>query len=192
MRRKVIVIVLLVAFPVGMLLAQQTPPVSTQPAGAQKSLAATLNVYVFPSAGQAASQQSKDESECYQWAVQNTGTDPFAAQKQAQAAQEQAAQQQQQVQQSTQGAGAKGAVKGAAAGALIGEVASNDADEGAAYGAAAGAVMARRGAKKAQAQAQQQTQQQVQQAQALSKEQIDAFHKAFSVCLEAKKYMVKY
>ena len=29
-------------------------------------------------------------------------------------------------------------------------------------------------------------------AQALSKEQVDAFNKAFSVCLEAKKYMVKY
>jgi hypothetical protein len=169
-------------------LAQQ-PPSS---AGAQKTLAATLEVYVFPTVGQPPEQQSKDEAQCYQWAVQNTGTDPFAAQKQAAAAQQQAAQQQQNVQQATQGAGVKGAVGGAAAGALIGEIASNDADKGAAYGAAAGAIVARRRAKHAQAEAQQQGQQQVQQAQALSKEQIDGFRKAFSVCLEAKKYMVKF
>lgn len=192
MRRVIVAFALLATAPAGMLLAQQTPPATAQPASAPKTLAATLSVYVFPAAGQAADQQSKDEAECYQWGVQNTGTDPFAAQKQVEAAQQQAAQQQQQVQQSTQGAGAKGAVKGAAAGALIGEVASNDAGEGAAYGAAAGAVVARRGAKRAQAQAQQQGQQQVQQAQALSKEQTDAFRKAFSVCLEAKKYLVKY
>ena len=47
-----------------------------QPTG-QKTLAATMNVYVFPTQGQAAEQQSKDEMECYNWAVQNTGTDPF-------------------------------------------------------------------------------------------------------------------
>ncbi|HEY4646683.1 MAG TPA: hypothetical protein VIH25_10425 [Steroidobacteraceae bacterium] len=192
MSRFVVAIALLVAAPVGILWAQQTQQAGTQPASAQKTLAATLGVAVFPAAGQAADKQSKDEAECYQWGVQNTGVDPFAAQKQVEAAQQQAAQQQQQTQQATQGAGAKGAVKGAAAGALIGEVASNDAGEGAAYGAAAGLLIARRGAKQAQTQAQQQGEQQVQQAQALSKEQTDAFRKAFSVCLEAKKYLVKY
>ena len=190
MGRAVIAAVLLASAPVGVLVAQQAPP--AQPASGQKTLAATLGVYVFPAAGQAADLQSKEEAECYNWGVQNTGTDPFEAQKQAAAAQQQAAQQQQQVQQSTQGAGAKGALKGAAVGALIGEVASDDAGEGAAYGAATGAVMARRGAKRAQGQAQQQGQQQVQQAQTLSKEQVDGFRKAFSVCLEAKKYLVKY
>ena len=196
MRSNTAVIALLVAAPFGILLAQQPPPASTQapPANtqAQKTLAATLGVAVFPGAGQAASQQSKDEAECYQWGVQNTGVDPFEAQKQVEAAQQQAAQQQQQVQQQTQGAGAKTAVKGAAAGAVIGEVANNDAGEGAAYGAAAGAVAGRRRAKQAQAQTQQQGQEQVQQAQAVSKEQTDAFRKAFSACLEAKKYVVKY
>ena len=189
MKRTVCIVALLASAPFAALLAQQAPPASTT---AQKTLSATLGVYVFPTTGQDATQQSKDEAECYQWAVQNTGTDPFAAQKQTEAAQQQAAQQQQQVQQSTQGAGAKGAVKGAAAGALIGEVANDDAGEGAAYGAAAGAVMGRRSAKRHQAEAQKQGQQQVQQAEALSKEQIGAFNKAFSVCLEAKKYMVKY
>lgn len=192
MKRTVLVVALLAIAPFAALLAQQTPPATPQATSGQKTLSATLGVYVFPTTGQSATQQSKDEAECYQWAVQNSGTDPFAAQKQTAAAQEQAAAQQQQVQQASQGAGAKGAVKGAAAGALIGEVANNDAGEGAAYGAAAGAVVARRGAKRAQAETQKQGQQQVQQAEALSKEQIDAFRKAFSVCLEAKKYMVKY
>ena len=48
----------------------------TQPAQ-QKSLAATMNVYVFPTKGQTAEQQSTDEASCYNWAVQNTGSDPL-------------------------------------------------------------------------------------------------------------------
>jgi hypothetical protein len=185
-----ILLMLFAAAPLAGALAQAPP--AGQPTGGQKALAATLQVYVFPTAGQPAEQQSKDEAACYQWAVQNTGTDPFATGKQVEAAQQQTAQQQQNVQQASQGAGAKGAVGGAAAGALIGEIASNDAGEGALYGAAAGALMARRHARRAQAQTQQEGQAKVQQAQALSKEQMDGFHKAFGVCLEAKKYMVKY
>lgn len=163
---------------------------ASPPAG--KSLAATLNVYVFPSSGQAAAQQSKDEAECYQWAVSNTGSDPFDVQKQqaAQAQQTEAAKQQ--AAQSTKGAGAKGALGGAAAGALIGEIASDDAGEGAAIGAAVGAIGARRRAKSKSEQAVQQAEAQGQQAQQASGTQVENFKKAFSVCLEAKKYMVKY
>ena len=158
----------------------------------QQSLAASLNVYVFPSEGQAADQQAKDESACYQWAVQNTGVDPFELAKQTEAQEQQAQQQNQQVQQSTQGAGAKGAIGGAAAGALIGEIADDDASKGAAYGAAAGAIMARRRSRSAQQQSQQQTEQQVQQIEANSAQQRNNFNNAFSVCLEGKKYMVKF
>ena len=163
----------------------------TQPAE-EKSLAASMNVYVFPSEGQAPGQQSKDESACYQWAVQNTGNDPFELQKQSQQQQQQAAQQQQQIAQAGKGAGARGAVGGAAVGALIGEIASDDAGKGAAWGALAGAVVARRRTQQAKAAASQQVEQQSQQAQQATAEQIDNFKKAFSVCLEAKKYMVKY
>jgi len=91
-----------------------------------KTLASTLEVFVFPSAGQAADQQSKDESECYSWATSNSGSDPFDLQKQS----EQQAQQQ----------------------------------------------------AKEQGAAQQQA----------TAEQVGNFQKAFSVCLEAKEYMVKY
>jgi len=163
----------------------------TQPAQ-QKTLAATINVYVFPTEGQNAGQQSMDEAACYNWAVQNTGSDPFALQKQAEQQSQQADQAQQQIAQSGKGAGAVGAVGGAAAGALIGEIASDDAGKGAAYGAAAGLIIGRRRARMAKDQASQQVEQQSQQAQQATAEQIENFKKAFSVCLEANKYMVKF
>jgi hypothetical protein len=50
----------------------------------------------------------------------------------------------------------------------------------------------RRRAKAAQAQATKQVESQGQQAQQATAEQMLNFKKAFSVCLEAKKYMVKY
>lgn len=180
--------ILLITLVAGSLALGQTPA----PPTGQKTLAATLNVYAFPNKGQTPSQQSEDESACYQYAVTNTGTDPFQLQKQAQQQQQQSAEAQKQAQQAGKGAGAGGAVKGAAAGALIGEIASDDAGKGAAYGAAAGVVAGRRKGKKAQAQAGEQAKEQGQQAQAATQEQMDNFKKAFSVCLEAKNYMVKY
>lgn len=168
----------------------QTPPVSA-PTG-QKSLSATINVYVFPNAGQAPSQQSKDEGECYNWAVQNTGSDPFQIAKQEGQQQQQTAQQEAQAKQAGKGTGAKGALGGAAAGALIGEIASDDAGKGAAIGAGVGLVGGRMKARKQQEQAAAQAQQQGEAAAQASAGQLDNFKKAFSVCLEAKKYMVKY
>ena len=167
----------------------QAPAV--QPASG-KSLASTLNVYVFPSKGQTPSTQSEDESACYTWAVQNTGSDPFALQQKSQQQAQQTDAQKQQVAQSGKGAGAAGAVKGAAAGALIGEIASDDAGKGAAYGAAAGVIAGRRKAAAGKQQATQQVEAQGAQAQAATADQITNFKKAVSVCLEAKNYMVKY
>ena len=157
----------------------------------QQSLASSLNIYVFPSAGQAADQQSKDEAECYQWAVNNTGSDPFAVEKQqaADAAQTEAAAQQ--ASQVATGSGARGTVRGAAGGALIGAIAG-DTGKGAAIGAAVGLLGGRARGTAHQAQAEQQVQNQGAQAQQASQAQIDNFHKAFSACLEAKNYIVKY
>ena len=167
----------------------QAPP--AQPP-AQKTLAATMNVYAFPTKGQSPDQQSQDEAACYTYATQSTGTDPFALQKQAQQQEQQAAQQKQQVAEAGKGAGVKGAVGGAAAGALIGGMTGHDAGAAAGYGAAAGAVIARRRTKQKQAEATQQIDQQSAQAQQATQQQMDNFKKAFSVCLEAKNYMVKY
>ena len=155
----------------------------SQPASAQKSLAATINVYVFPQQGQSASVQSKDEAACYDWAVKNTGIDPFQLSKQTQQQQQQAQAQAQ----AAQGQGVRTAARGAAAGALIGGIAG-DAGTGAAVGAATGAVAGRHRRKQAEAQAQSQSQAATQ----YSAEQTTNFKKAFSVCLEGKKYMVKY
>jgi hypothetical protein len=163
-----------------------------EPPSGQKTLAATMNVYVFPTTGQTPEVQSQDEAACYNWAVQNTGTDPFELSKQAQQQAQQTEQAKQQAAQAGQGAGAAGAVRGAAVGALIGEIADDDPGKGAAYGAAAGLVRGRRRGRAAQQQAQASAEQQGQQAQAATAEQLANFKKAFSVCLEAKKYMVKF
>jgi hypothetical protein len=182
MKKEIIATIAVLAACASLALAQES---------AQKSLSSTLNVYVFPTAGQTPEQQSIDEGTCYNWAVQNTGSDPFALQKQAQQQQQQTQQQQQQAQQVGAGAGAKGAVGGAAGGALIGAIAG-DTGKGAAYGAAAGLLMGRRAGRQAKGQAQQQVAQQGQQQQQATAEQIENFKKAFSVCLEATDYMVKY
>ena len=84
--KRLILITFLMALPFSIGVAQESG----------KTLASTLEVFVFPSAGQAADQQSKDESECYSWASSNTGSDPFELQKQSeQQAKEQGAAQQQ-------------------------------------------------------------------------------------------------
>ena len=157
-----------------------------------QSLASTMDVYVFPKEGQDSSQQSKDEAACYEWAVGNVGTDPFELSDQAAANEQQAQQEQQAAEQTGQGSGARGAVRGAAAGALIGEIANDDASEGAAWGAAAGMIRGRRQGKAANQQAQQQAQAQAAERDAATEEELTNFKNAFSVCLEAKDYMVKY
>jgi hypothetical protein len=167
----------------------QTPLVS--PPSGTKTLAATLKVYAFPGAGQLATQQSQDENECYTWAMQETGNDPFHIANQAAQQQQLAAQQQQQAQQSKSGSAVKGAVGGAAGGALIGAIAG-DAGKGAAIGAGVGAIGNRARAESKANQASQQAAQQAQASAQTSAAQITEFKKAFSVCLEAKKYTVRY
>lgn len=161
------------------------------PPSGQKTLAATMNVYVFPAKGQESTQQSEDEIACYNFAVQNTGTDPFTLQKEAKKAKKEADQATKQAKETDKGSGAKGAVAGAAGGALIGAIAG-DAGKGAAIGAGVGLIGGRRHGKNKEAEAVEEAQSEGKQAQASIKEQQENFKKAFSVCLEAKNYMVKY
>src|SRR5262252_10882346 len=176
---------------VGCLLGAGSAYAQTQPPSG-KTLAATMNVYAFPQAGQKADKQSKDESDCYAWATSNTGSDPFALSKQQAQQQQQTQQQVQQAKASQQGAGARGFAGGAVTGAVIGEIANDDAGQGAAWGAAVGGIAARRRAKGHSDAAAQQAQQSGAQKQQATAQQIDNFKKAFSVCLESKKYLVKY
>ncbi len=174
-------VALVVSLPV---FAEAEPPAGT--------LAATLEIFVFPAEGQAPGQQSKDEVECYDWATANTGSDPFQLLKDIAESEEQTEQAKADAKQTGQGRGAAGAIRGAAAGALIGEIANDDASEGAALGAAVGLVGGRRSGRIARSQAVQQAEQQEQASQEVSAEQIENFKKAMTVCLEAKDYMVKY
>jgi hypothetical protein len=169
----------------GAAYAQTAPP-------SGKTLAASMNVYVFPTQGQPADKQSKEEAECYNWAASNTGSDPFALTKQQAAQQQQTQQQVQQAQAASQGAGGRGFAAGAMTGAVIGEIANDDAGQGAAWGAALGAASARRRAKEKSQEAANAAQQSGAAKQQATAEQINNFKKAFSVCLEAKQYMVKY
>ena len=180
--KNLIPITLLLAIPLSSAIAEDSA----------KTLAATLDVFVFPTDGQAADQQSKDEGACYSWAAENTHSDPFQLQKDNEAAQAQSEQQVAQTKSATQGAGAKGVVKGAAAGALIGEVSGGDVGESAAYGAAAVGIASRRRARSANHQAEAQAKQQTEASNKATEEQVANFKKAFSVCLEAKDYLVKF
>jgi uncharacterized protein YcfJ len=188
MKRSIAVLTLIVIGAPPALFAQMAPA-----SAGQKTLAATMNIYAFPTKGQDASQQSQDEAACYQYAVQQTGVDPFQLQQQAAAQQQQAAAAQQQAAQAGQGAVAGGVVKGAAVGALVGSVAHGaSSGEGAAYGAAAGLLMGARRKREAQEQAQQQAAQTSAAIQQGTQAQMTDFKKAFSVCMQAKNYMVQY
>jgi len=136
--------------------------------------------YIFPQKGQTPDQQKKDEYECHDWAVKQTGFDPTAA---AQAP----AQQPQQPAGAQPGSGVHGAARGAVAGAAIGSL-GGEAGKGAAVGATAGAVAAR-GQSRQQAQQQQASAQQQASTQLSAKQQ--DYLRAKGACLEGKGYSVK-
>jgi hypothetical protein len=135
-----------------------------------------LKVYVFPANSQTPDQQAKDSSDCYTWAKQQTGIDPTVAPAQKTADPN-----------AGKGSAVKGAAKGAVAGVAIGAIAG-DPGKGAAIGATAGGMggLGARGAKKQQAEAQA-----AQQNQQAAANQTDTFKKAYTACMEGKKYTVK-
>jgi hypothetical protein len=131
--------------------------------------------FVYPAKGQNAQQQKKDESECYGWAVKQSGFDPAKAPPPQQAAQPPTT-----ATGTTPGAGVRGAARGAVVGSIVG------GDAGA--GAAAGAVAARAQSRRQNAAAAQQGKQQQD---AAAQQQQAAFGKARAACLEGRGYTVK-
>jgi hypothetical protein len=131
--------------------------------------------FVYPAKGQSPEQQKKDESACYQWAVQQTGFDPSKPATAPAAPPPPTT-----ATGTTPGAG----VRGAARGAVVGEVVGGDAGAG----AAAGAAVARSQSRKQNAAKAQQQQQSAQQA---ASSQQAAFAKARAACLEGRGYTVK-
>jgi len=163
----------------------------TTPAPA-KTLGASMGLTVFPSKGQDATLQSKDEAACYNWSKTNTGYDPANPPAAAVAQKVEAPPAQ------PTGARARGAVRGAAAGAVVGEIADDDAGKGAAIGATAGVVAG--GARNRQAKreqeaqasaANQQAQAQADQHNAANAQALANFKKGMGACLEGKGYVVK-
>ena len=170
--------------------------VAVAPAVAQtNSLSATMNVHVFPREGQDEVQQSMDEAECYSWAADRTGTDPFELDRQARdqlAASDQAMAQ---AQSAGEGSTGRGAATGAIAGGVIGGIFGSGRRsglKGAAAGAATGALIGNSRKRSAQADATEQVADQSANAQAATQAQLDDFRTAFTTCLEAKDYIAKF
>ncbi len=135
---------------------------------------AAQNIVAYPSKGQSQEQQERDRFECYNWAVQQTGYNPQAAQAGTTAAPSYGGPT------TVQGAG-----RGAAVGAIGGAIGGN-AGKGAAIGAAAGGLMSgmrRREAERQQADMQYQQQQ-------ATAQQGAGFNRAMATCLQGRGYAV--
>lgn len=141
---------------------------------AQQSISSSLGVVPYPSKSQSASQQNKDEGECYAWAKQQTGIDPMVVASAPPPPSGPAA---------GGGERVRGAARGAAGGAAVGAIAG-DTGKGAAAGAVVGTMAGGRNAR----QNQRAQQQQAQDAKAGT---LQHFNKAFGACMEGRGYVVK-
>jgi hypothetical protein len=135
---------------------------------------AMAQLSVYPASGQSPEQQQIDETECYQWAVEQTGMDPAAPPPVQQASTPPTT-----ATGTTPGAGARGAARGAVAAEIVG----GDAGKGAVAGATVNRSRSRRANDAAEGQAQQQQQ-------AASQQQMDTYYKANAACLEGRGYSV--
>ena len=139
-----------------------------------QSLSSSLGLVTYPSKGQSAQQQSKDEGECYAWAKQQTGIDPVAVASQPTKQEGPAV---------GGGERVKGAAGGAVGGLAIGAIAG-DAGKGAAIGAVGGTMVGGHKARKNKAA----KEQQAEQAKAGT---LQHFNKAFGACMEGRSYVIK-
>ena len=132
-------------------------------------------LYIYPTKGESAEQQSRDRYNCHRWAVQQTGVDPTVAQAT-----------QSPPPSPPRGGVFRGAARGAAVGAIGGAIGGN-AGKGAAIGAAAGGVIG--------GMRQRQQTRSLQQAQAYqAAEQQNAYaeyNRALGACLSGREYTVK-
>ena len=128
---------------------------------------------VYPGAGQSMDQQARDESDCRNWATQQTGVYPNQAPP---------AYYGNSYQQPVLGGAARGAALGAVGGAIAG-----DAGKGAAIGAGMGATagLIRRN------QARRQEAQINQQAAAQYQADMGRYNQAFAVCMQGRGYAVR-
>ena len=142
-----------------------------------QSLSKSLGVYVFPANNQDQATQDADESECYKWAINQTGYDPINP----------TVVQSDQVDTSADGTAVRSSARGAAGGAAVGAIAG-DAGKGAAIGATVGGARGIGAKKGGDAQKQQANDQAASNA---SADLAADYNKAFAVCMEGKGYSVK-
>ena len=136
---------------------------------------------VYPSKGQSAEQQQRDQGECMAWAQQTTGVNPTAV------AQGLANQPPPPQRGPLEDERLQGALVGALGGMAIGAIAGNKAGKGAAIGAVVGTVAGGVHQQQKDEAAQAQTyanQQQAQQA-------LASYNRAYAACLEGRGYTVK-
>ncbi len=157
------------------------------------TLAGTIGVFVFPAEGQEETEQSRDEAECYGWAVDRTGSDPFELARRSEQETASAERAAEGAERAGQGAAAGGAVTGAAAGALVGRVfgSSKTARRTAKAGAAVGAIAGAEQRQQARARADRSADEAARRAQS-TEARMEDFRKAFSACLEANDYVARY
>lgn len=140
------------------------------------SINSKVGVYVYPAKGQDTDQQNKDESDCYTWAVQQSGIDPLNPPKV----------EAQQVSKGPTGGAVRGAAGGAIRGAAIGAIAG-DGGKGAKIGAAGGAMVGHRAGRVGRSMEQAGNDQAAAQQ---SADNMNSFKKAYKTCLQGKGYTV--
>lgn len=127
------------------------------------SVASAQQVFVYPTKGQSADQQGRDQAACAQWAKSQSGVDPSAPP----APPDRAARRRSAV---------RGAARGAATGAAVGAIAG-DAGKGAAAGSVVGGVGGRRRG--------------IEGEQAARGAERNAYDRAFAACMESRGYTVR-
>lgn len=160
--------------------------------------AAAQTIYAYPTAGQSSEQQQRDQFECHNWSVQQTGFDPQRPPPPPQAAYTAPPPQQSSgIFGVGQGAPINDAAKGAAGGAIIGAFSGN-AGKGAAIGAVTTTLFGgiRRSNQRSQEEAwrQQQYQQQQYQQQHYQQQlqaQTQNYNRAYTACMSGRQYQVQ-
>jgi hypothetical protein len=158
------------------------------PPTAAPVLAQANDVFAYPLAGQGQEQQSRDRFDCHQWAVQQSGFDPFAAPPPPQQTQQQGGG-------TILGLGRGGlfpgtgmvgdAATGAGLGAAGGAIAGSPG-KGAAIGAVGGAVLG------GLSRAGQPSQTTPSQSEQVYYQRRASYNNAFGACMQARNYSVRF
>ncbi len=136
---------------------------------------------LYPKAGQTEEQQMADQLECYRWATDQSGWDPYEAYdvlvEKGYAAEQTASE--------AEGGVIGGAARGAAAGVIIGAIAG-DAGKGAAIGAAAGGLAGGRRSRRAHSDADSQAQAAIDE----FNRGLEKWDRNYAACMGSKDYTV--